>query len=50
MIDMFERIGINNAESEKVRDKLLRGYENLWNAKEIKTRRQPSMLYAECGI
>jgi hypothetical protein len=50
MIEMFERVGIKNAESEKVREKLLRGYENLWNAKEVKTRRHPSILYAECGI
>ena len=50
MIEMINRLNISDLEMDKVRDKLLRGYENLWNRKEMKTRKHSSLLMSRYGI
>jgi len=43
-------MGVSSPELESLRSKFLKSYESLWNQKEFKTRRMPSMMMMEHGL
>ena len=43
-------MGVSSSELENLRSKFLKSYESLWNQKEFKTRRRPSMMMMEHGL